>query len=237
MNFYVLTVDETTKDYIHRIYLAGVAGEIPLDDIYVSSLDEEVKSDNVVFRNEEGVDFLAGILIGATAEDAETDDQLIPSHEAPHVLAHVMMRLLDIEGYKCKLVDLVGRIGTPYEYKLKKGLKVLSFSTDICPLDCLEEGDCPLDGAPITWDVGGRVRAYMESEEPGTLNLNFSCNHYLRQISTIPMKNIIKGWLKLKEVLAEKRGAKFAVTTHSRCHGIVALIEAVEKKSIFKKNR
>ena len=229
MNFYVLNDDDTTRDYIHKIYLAGVSGKISLENIYLASLDADVKSDNVVLRAEDGIDFMAGIISGSTEEDLNTDDKLIPSHEAPHVLAQVMMRLLETEGYKSKLIAFPEKIGTPYESKLKKGLAAISFADDLCPLECTEEGLCFLNGVEIMWNIKDELATYANDYAEEVELISFRCSHYLNMVSIIEMKEIISGWLKINSIISKKENAKFLIATHSRCHGIAAFIEVKKK--------
>lgn len=224
MNFYILNTDESTPVYIRDIELAASDGEIDVGRIHLCSKDKKDYGDSVVVHREGGADFLANYLAGISPSDLDTDDQLIPSHNAPHVLAQAAIRLLEKRGCYPRTVDFSSEVGTPYELDLERGLKAVSFATGECPADCIEPEICPVKNVRLDWDVGETLEEYSGQHE-GAGFVGFECAHFVRSVSTIPMKRIIHGWLRIEKAVFLSKGSRFLIATHSKCHGIAALVE------------
>ncbi len=210
MNFYIADRDDSTDTYIENLTKAGEAGEIEVDEI-------EVWDDGVLSL----ADWLLGRPAGYT-----TDDQLIPSHAAPHLLARLFVEIFDRKGWGWQMIPFPEEIGTPYEIDLQEGLKAISFTTEQCVDNCIEPEVCPLTKGDLDWDVGGWLEGYIEGK--GNVSLfRFECTHFAREVATIPMQQVLNAWQNMEAMLTEEKERVFLIATHSKCHGITALIEVV----------
>lgn len=222
MNFYILNFDDTTLDYVSRLNEAASRGEVQLEKIFVCNKAPVKPCKNMEIINQGGAEFLTGFL-NSKKSPGFKKDQIVPSHDAPHVLAQVFKSLMENCGYECVLTDLPGKVGTPFDADLKAGLKAVSYSVGKCPLSCREEGICELSGEKRVWDIGKMVDEYAKkSRFEAAL---FPCLHLTGGVSTVPMKIIAEEWKKVKKILKKNpEKTKILIATHSRCHGIIALL-------------
>lgn len=203
MNFYILNKDKSTGTYIKSINKAIEAGQIGAGRILLRDID-----------------FLTSLLETATDPDLKSTDQLIPSHDAPHILAQVIIGLLKRSGYRVEFADFPSGIGTPYEKDLRRGLKAASFITGTCPAGCIEPPICPVRSSEREWDIGKALKGY--AERGGMEFIGFECSQFIDKVATIPIKNIVAGWFNIKGIVSAGKGSNLLIATHSKCHGIAA---------------
>jgi len=208
MNFYIADSDDSTETYINNLTSAGEAGEIEVDEIEVW---------------DDGVLSLADWLLGRPA-DYVTDDQLIPSHSAPHLLARLFTEIFTRKVWEWKMIPFPSEIGTPYEIDLQEGLKAVSFTTEECVDNCIEPDTCPTHGKKLDWDIGQTLRDYVGGHENISL-FHFECTHFAHEVATIPMQQILDAWRDMQKILSHEKKRTLLIATHSKCHGIAALIE------------
>lgn len=220
MDFYILKRDESTNSYIDQLNTAAKKGLIKMATIHVYGEMDAGRFGNVETFPSDGVGFLVDHLWNNKGE--HTEDQLIPSHSAPHVLAKVMIELLQREGLSPELVAFQKVIGAKHEMELELGLKVVSYAVERCPLECRERDVCLLNREKITWNIGQDLKKYAEDNAMGFVG--FFCANFAENVATIPMQDIVDGWASLKEMISSEGSHRVMIATHSRCHGIVALI-------------
>lgn len=226
MNFYILNVDKDTKNYVEQIKDLYGRGKIKPADIHVYGGGFK-SSDRVYVHDENGISFLARYLAQSSELDLAKEDQLIPSHTAPHILAQVVIALLESEGCHTKFSPMPGKLGTVLEKDIQEGITIYSMTEKECPPGCVEISLCYKATEKVEGDLGDLIGAYADRNK---LNfIGFRASRFSENIFTIPMKDIIAGWLKIEKLLEEKKGHKFLVATYSRCHGIAALFTATKK--------
>lgn len=226
MNFYILNVDHETPRYIASIKEAQKTGQIKSGQIHIYGKGSEEYKDEAFVHEENGLSFLARYLSQSSSVDPAYNDQLVPSHEAPHVLAQVILILLESRKSSWKLRDFPKPFNLPYEKDLEDGIRAVSVTNEKCPADCSELCVCPVKDTDISWDIGRQMKDYAQSRSLDFIG--FKCSSLVETLCTIPMKEVIGGWLEVKQILKSKDKANLLVATYSNCHGIAALIEAVK---------
>lgn len=206
MNFYIINIDNATAEYINDIKDAASKGDIQLGDIRTVSVED-----------------FADVL-EKSSNLRRTDDQLIPSHSAPHVLAQVIIILLKRMGKTVRQADFPKMTDTPYEKDLERGIRAFSFASVRCPDACSEPTICPNTNGELAWDVGKALEDFARGNLDAEF-IGFRCAHFLGSVATIPLKDIIAGWNKIKNISSITGHCRFLVVTHSKCHALAALLE------------
>jgi len=114
MNFYILNVDKETPNYIKEIEKARASSLLPPGEIHIYGGSPEEYQEGVFVHEESGISFLARYLSQITDVDKNSKDQLIPSHEAPHILAKVVIILLDLIKRSWELTTFPAEIGLTF---------------------------------------------------------------------------------------------------------------------------
>ncbi len=158
---------------------------------------------------------------------ARTDDLVVPSHAAPHVLGMVFLELIKSQDGKGRRVsvetaDTRVPVGTPYEWKREKGITAVSMATWNCPANCPEPGKCPHIHAPRDWDLEMTLRSWAETVKLDDFFV-FPARHYAFAVSAIPMQSIIDAWRTLQTRLQTAGEYMIGVATSSACHGILSI--------------
>lgn len=205
MNIYILGKDASTEPYEALLLDAVKNGRADIEKItYVE------------------IGFVCQYLEGVDAS-TKTEDQIVPSHIASHVLAKIIIEMIQKEGLGWRLIEFPSFMELPYEVDLQEGIRAISYINEDCPEDCVEDGPCPVKGESLKWDIGKALEKY--AKENVVAFVGFECSHFVNNVSSVPMKDVVHGWLGIKEMISWGDPFKVIIATHSKCHGIAALIE------------
>lgn len=224
VNFYILNADTQTTKYVNSLISAQKSGELEKGEVHIYGQGSASYGEKAFTHDENGISFLVRYLSQASEADLKHNDQLVPSHEAPHLLAQVVLVLLESKGYKWKLAKFPEVLGLHYENDLEEGICAISVADEVCPADCAEINTCPSKGEDLSWDIGEKIKEYAANNALDFVG--FRCTSFMEGLSTISMKDIIQGWFNIKRMLKKDGQARFLVATYSNCHGIVAFVEA-----------
>lgn len=165
----------------------------------------------------------------AARSPALTQDLIVPSHAAPHVLGKVFYELIKSQDeggrhVSIETAETEGRVGTAYEWKRERGIIAVSQATWNCPANCPEPGKCPHIHAPRDWDLELALRRWAETVKLDDFFV-FPARHYAFAVSAIPMQAVIDAWRSLQNRLQNPGEYLIGVATSSACHGIVSVFK------------
>lgn len=169
-------------------------------------------------------DFLRAHLAASTAE---SDDQLVPTPFAPHLLFDWLLAALrdavpqvEIARAPCDLA-----LGLPYERGDTTGNRFISAAGWLCPATCIEPARCPAIHDTRTWELGEIVRAAaVRVSDPYTAVELFTCRHFAFGIGTISVASLAAARDHLANLLAaasDGQPRRVLIGTVSSCHGVL----------------
>lgn len=166
------------------------------------------------------------LLNSAALQTPNPQDILVPDHTAKHVLLQAYMAFAKnlLPQTKVELTPLNWPLTTPFVYKSENdALHAMSYATWLCPADCNEPTVCPHTQKPRDWDFNTALPAvYQALAKQNVVSYDFACQTLHAEISCIPLTYIHEQFLDFQKRLNSLvETQKFAVTTHSHCHGIV----------------
>ena len=154
-------------------------------------------------------------------------DLMVPSHWAPHLLGEMLFHRIqndsDLPALRIEKMKFSKKIGPPYEKILANDDHAVSFATWECPSHCIEPKKCPTTKDDRDWEMGECLQSFFKDKS--LCYYSFFCCHLADEVAAIPMKEIYKEYVRLKEDIKKHKVYKFAMATHSSCHGLISFME------------
>jgi hypothetical protein len=251
MNIIILGGGCYGLQYTRRLMLAHARGKISVGNVEVVDRNpncrvareglvchSEQKAKNPAATNEKTIQVVASEWVPFLVKYINnvpliTDDLIVPSHAAPHILGHAFLELIKSshsplwkrgvggDFHSVELADIPHPIGTPFERKLEKGVVAASMATWKCPANCPEPLTCPHFHTKRSWDLEEMLKKWSEKSGFDAFYV-FPAHHFAYAVSTIPANNIINAWLSLKQMLKKPGSYTVGIATSSACHAIVS---------------
>jgi hypothetical protein len=164
-------------------------------------------------------------------------DIWIPAPIAPHLLAEWLVdELADRFGLKGRDSGLrVGRGEVAFERQLPDGRLLLSHAPGICPLDCVEPGDCAITGERRWWEMSDTVSDLLATSGiPELAVARYFCRHHCDpgelDVGGIRFKTILDQSANVIDAV-QAGHRTIGVATYSSCHGVVTLFDLIETRA------
>jgi hypothetical protein len=151
------------------------------------------------------------------------DDQLVPYHWAPHLLAGWLERQARRRGAVSVPGGAVPARGVPYERSTRDGGLALSYATWTCPPTCIEPALCPHTRGPKDWSLAAHLAAPLAGD-PFDERVVLPSLHFVFGVATVPVTAIHAARDRVLAGLAAGP-RRYLVATASHCHGLARAIE------------
>lgn len=229
-----------TSNY-HRIFILGGhalavnyalslaegrrTGEIAFHELFCVTDDPKTKAYSALDSNQVIAKDPARFILEYAASKSPAGDTLVPDHTAKHVMLEAFMQMAREKrpDLTAELTPFKSDFTTPFLYKGENdALWAVSHATWTCPPDCDEPDICPHLQAERDWNFFEslpKLLAKLPTDEFAAYR--FGCAPLYREISQIPLVQILKSLESFAERLVSVPPRKVIVATHSRCHGIM----------------
>jgi hypothetical protein len=156
--------------------------------------------------------------LDAHLDEHGPDDQLVPYHWAPHLLAGWLETRLLRRGAQVDAGPPIPPRGIPYERATRDGGQALSYATWTCPPACIEPALCPHTRGPRDWSLAARL-AQVAAADPFEEAIALPSLHLVFGVAAIPVGVIHAARDRMLAGLA-LGPRRYLVATASHCHGL-----------------
>ncbi|MCX6022104.1 MAG: hypothetical protein NTZ05_10325 [Chloroflexi bacterium] len=235
MNLIVIGGGHFGSFHARQLHKAMRRGKIPVQPIIIVDRDPDCAATRE-FAGADGIAFAFSdwhAYLCARFPDGDTngEDHIVPAPFAPHLMYDWLAAAVTAErpGVRLRRGLFDVPLGLPYELT-HEGNRFISAADWICPAACIEPANCPAIRGPRTWELGDIVRSHATPGNGLSAVEVFTCKHYAYGVGTIPAARLLDA---RRNVLAtldrSEAGVRVAVATVSSCHGVVAVLETVQK--------
>jgi hypothetical protein len=223
--FIVIGGGEIGAGYVRQLLRAAAKGRLVTERILVVDRDPACaaaafarQDPRVRLEADDWSAWLDARLAGHQAED-----QLVPYHWAPHLLAGWLERQMSRRGARIGAGPPIPARGVPYERATRDGGLALSYATWICPPACIEPALCPHTRAAKDWSLAARL-SRREPGDPFEEAIVLPSLHFVFGVATIPVAAIHAARDRMLAGLARGK-RRYLIATASHCHGLAASLE------------
>lgn len=223
--FVVIGGGEIGAGYVRQLLRAAARGRLVTERILV--VDRDPRCAAAAFAREdprvrlEACDWSAWL--DTHLDEQGSDDQLVPYHWAPHLLAGWLEGQLRRRRAQVCGGSAIPPRGVPYERVTRDGGLALSYATWTCPPTCIEPALCPHTRGPKDWSLASRL-ALREAGDPFEEAIVFPSLHLVSGVATIPVAAIHAARDRMLAGLAQG-SRRYLVATASHCHGLACSLE------------
>lgn len=229
-NIYILGGHKLATQYFEKLTRAKLKAQqiFAVTDDPKAHIYSQAHSDHVIALSN------AEFMLKYTFENRpHANDILVPDHTAKHVMLQTQLAIAKklLPQALVQLTPLNWPLQTPFLHKFEnEALVAMSYATWTCAADCNEPSICPHTKKKRDWDFNTSLKPVYESlSSKNVICFDYACEPLFEEISQIPMSFIHEQLNRFKSTLQDAFvSQKYAVATHSHCHGIVGGFEVVQ---------
>jgi hypothetical protein len=209
--------------YVRQLLRAVAAGRLTTERIVVVDRDPGCAAGAVrgALVRVEVADWSAWL--DANLDGLGRDDELVPYHWSPHLLADWLERQARARGACTASAGAVPSRGVPYERATRDGGLALSYATWTCPPTCIEPALCPHTRGPKDWSLAAQL-ADPRAGDPFDDRVVLPSLHLVWGVATVPVAAIHAARDRVLAGLAAGP-RRYLVATASHCHGLARVVE------------
>ena len=236
MRYFIAGGGEYGSHYVRKLRIALAKGTVALEEIVVVDRDPNCLAikeiDKIPIGRLYVSDWAAFGEEVWSHRQAWADDVWVPAPIAPHILAGWIVERIRREfGLDANPVrDAMPLPKIPYAKSLPDGRVLLSHAPGLCPLGCIEPGECAITKNVRWWEMRQTIDEIVAKSMNPPIDevAMFFCKHHCDageyDVGGIRMKTIYEEGDRVCDIAKSGRG-RIGVATFSSCHGVLNVFD------------